>query len=1382
MSAAHDPRSRIWSLRLSKVRQSSRLRLIILVSIACILLVGAVVTWVLLRPNVMASFAADAIEELLGGEVTFEEAQWIGSDLLEIQGFELRAPGLPGPEGLIASIGSLVLKLDPSGLWSGDVLRDVTIDSALLRIAEDRTNQWSYNLDRLDSTAEGGGDASLPDVAITGIRLEMGTFDPSTPDSWEIVGSAGFIGMAGNDPSTDEFRFELTKLNSDEDDEFVTVIGGIDSSRDRLSLQVDGVSLTEQLRSLMPAMKVQEIWDAFDLQGSLGLIDAVFERGSSPQMSLALEDVNLILPPDLFDEDPWSHYRAGEITEVAASPRLHVNKGAIRFTGDSFHLEDLDGYLLGQEGVHDVTSVPYVINLDVESLPQMDAIGKVDDLQSILERTPFSLEISTEGFHFEEGGGADLPGEVAEIFDLFGVEVCTVDITLRFSRAESESASAPARPVTFTGEMTIDKAAGAFRRFAYPLHNLRAEIEFDDATIYLNSLVANGSGESVVMMRGEVSSVAQPSVDMHLESINLPLDAALIDAMPRGAKKMMRSLFGKHGGTTTVPPNGYVGDHELVELDLDLHREEGDGKETFLSGYINFEELKITADDFPYPIDLAAGRIHWHDSRLDLENTTGDGPVEMLTHGGGVGTIQGNIRLPEIDRKATGELDLVVRGDTINEELLEALDELAPEEVEILRNLGLEGTLDYAGKVSIVTGGGTGYDLVMMLEDGSVEPLDALASNFGLSGPVWPEDFRLENMDASMIVRRGQVLIESMSGRNELTSMELEGHIKSRPVPDLDLSLVIDRLPLSERAIESGVLFASSEQETVREIWNKWNGRGTISIEMGITGSKGESIDGSINQFWVESEDGHTARMTSGHVLFDEDHASLEDLVLEFRPPDFKTDGNWFMDFDGVLGRDDGADVMMIRADRARFGSPLLSGVVSSLMPRDSGEFWQSLEVDGWFRGLLDFDGGRDRTWRLSMTPEEVAMTHEGERLTASFDSADVEMTSGSARGSLVGRSNFGDFDIGATARMDDVFDLDIEFDFNGQLGAAQTLAILPSAVSDALQEIQWKDGQGTIITDGRLSLELHEDSDRDSVEFTGVIQTSGASMEVGVDIKEIDSILRGSYRQLDGGIPVLDVTMIASRLLASGRLVEGLEGTMAISGDGGDLLINDLRGDIADGAISLKMGMAIGSDGDPLRSLDNDWWAELLVANADLVRLFSGDEPSPQVAQEETSDPDLEEPFDASQIKGRVYMSMFLGGHFDDVFARRGRGQIQITDAVLGDVPAIMGIQQLLHLTVPTLSRPDFVDIQYYVDGEKIVLDEILIESGLGDYAVFTLLGYGTYDWQGAAIDAVLFPRGGVRLVNDIIGMVQNHLYAVGISGPVVDPEVDLVPFPGLR
>jgi hypothetical protein len=285
------------------------------------------------------------------------------------------------------------------------------------------------------------------------------------------------------------------------------------------------------------------------------------------------------------------------------------------------------------------------------------------------------------------------------------------------------------------------------------------------------------------------------------------------------------------------------------------------------------------------------------------------------------------------------------------------------------------------------------------------------------------------------------------------------------------------------------------------------------------------------------------------------------------------------MNIDGVLDDDAGNDVVLFKADRARYGSPLLSSVVSSLMRVESGATWQSLQVDGWFSGIMDLDTSQVPSWHLSMSPEDVAMTYGGERLLAEFDSADVSMNSESGKGVLVGRSNFGAFDIKADARLDQVVDLDIDFDFEGQLGASQTLAILPSQLSDALREIDWQDGRGTAITNGRLSLELHGDEDLDSIEFTGQLETNGSSMEIGVEIKEIDATLDGSYVRLKGGIPVLDMDVSASRLLAAGRLIEDLQGTMVISQDGSDLLIPSLTGNIADGGVSLEMGMALASD-----------------------------------------------------------------------------------------------------------------------------------------------------------------------------------------------------------
>lgn len=491
---------------------------------------------------------------------------------------------------------------------------------------------------------------------------------------------------------------------------------------------------------------------------------------------------------------------------------------------------------------------------------------------------------------------------------------------------------------------------------------------------------------------------------------------------------------------------------------------------------------------------------------------------------------------------------------------------------------------------------------------------------------------------------------------------------------------------------------------------------------------------------------------------------------------------------DGELERGQfGRDVVSIRTDRGRFGSVVLSEVVANLMSSTNGDIWRGLHADGWFRGVFQLDTEREDIWSLALEPESVNMHHEGEIVEAVFESAVVEINgSGQASGRVMGQSNFGEFDVDAWALRNGVPRVEIDFDFDGQLGAPAARAILPDALGDVLGELNWDDGRGTRIENGRLIIELDESGKAEGLEVKGDVTLSDAAMDLGVTIDEIEASLSGSYSVSGDGPARLEVGFDSPGVRAVERSVVDITGSMSLSEDGMRLLLPDLRGTIADGAISLAASLSVDSDNPFRSSEDDDWDLELLIANADLLRLFGG-EPEDRVDEASpTGDPDsaidVAPSSEADSVEGRVYMSMYMGGRFDRPESRRGRGHVRIVDAVLGDVPVIVGIQQILHLTVPTLSRPDFVDIDYYVSGNSIILNDILIESSVGEFSVFRLEGNGAYDWAKAEIAAELVPRGGVMVVDELIGLVQDHLYAVGISGPIEDPEVDLVPFPGLQ
>ena len=175
---------------------------------------------------------------------------------------------------------------------------------------------------------------------------------------------------------------------------------------------------------------------------------------------------------------------------------------------------------------------------------------------------------------------------------------------MNFSRKSGDPSG---KPIKYEGSLAIRDAAGAFRGFPYPLEQLDAHIVFDDKVIQLKDLHARGSGGSRIAMAGLVSAEARPSVGINLAATDLPLDSALIDAMPEAARSMMLSLFGRHGARATVSSGADSDGHEHVGLDLDINRASGQGQKTTLSGLITFDELQLTWDGFPYPIKLGKG-------------------------------------------------------------------------------------------------------------------------------------------------------------------------------------------------------------------------------------------------------------------------------------------------------------------------------------------------------------------------------------------------------------------------------------------------------------------------------------------------------------------------------------------------------------------------------------------------------------------------------------------------------------------------------------------------------------------------------------------------------------------------------------------------------
>ena len=114
-----------------------------------------------------------------------------------------------------------------------------------------------------------------------------------------------------------------------------------------------------------------------------------------------------------------------------------------------------------------------------------------------------------------------------------------------------------------------------------------------------------------------------------------------------------------------------------------------------------------------------------------------------------------------------------------------------------------------------------------------------------------------------------------------------------------------------------------------------------------------------------------------------------------------------------------------------------------------------------------------------------------------------------------------------------------------------------------------------------------------------------------------------------------------------------------------------------------------------------------------------------------------------------------------------------------MGPLPVIVGVYQILQLGMPLVDAPQFVSIDYHTVGDEVLLDRIRIESHMGENVSFSLTGFGTFDWESRRIDAILRPRSSWAILSDVIGVVMDQFYAVGVEGPIRDPDVFIIPFP---
>ena len=1338
----------------------SRLRRAVLIgaSVCLIAVAGLAVTgWLLTRSTVLVAVFESSLSDRVGGVVEVESASWLGWGDIELVGLSIRAPDLAGPAGEIAIIDRLQLEVDPSALLfgGGPPVSTIDVDGAVLRVTTNVDDPLDVNVGHLFSDAGGdGGDATasggavstsidLPDrISLRRFTLEVGEFDG---EAVRITGERRFEGQAVPSGEPGIYRIALHELAPDPGSEGFVLEGGFNRAAMSIDAVVTGIDLADDL-VFLPGV-FGEYCRKMDITGDVHEISFGVARGESPRLSASLENVEMSFPSDLGLDSQWARFEDQRISNVQHGiPRMIAERGELIYNGRSFRIDGLRGRFLGDADLR-LAAVDFGLDLAIT--------GPIGGLPE--EARSFVVDLRTDEFHLgdqpEDANRADLPKIVAQILDMFDVRTCDVGIALL---ATGRFNSDGVIDYQLEGRVGITEASGAYEGFPYPLEDLDAQIEFNAETVTVRSLDAAGAGDSRIGIKGRVVPLRSGSeVDLKLTAVDLPLDATLMDAVPDEAAYTLRSLFGRHGARVYADRAGV--EHEVVGLDLNILRSPGEHEPTRLEGRILFEDLDLTWSSFPYPIMLEAGSIEWRDDVLTLAGPDGSDVVKFKTPSGTECEVSGSIHLPTGDQQASGVLDLKVVDEPMTRDLIQAMDRVAPEASDLIESLQAGGLISVVGPVEVDSFGNTQYKLLIRIQEGSVQPRDHFARIIGTPAAFWPRGMRLGGGELKLFATEQQVEIVKCVAASDEIDFDLSGiyHIVDPPLTRLTAK--VSGAIVQDRLLE---LADGETRRVLSELYERWSPSGTMNVEVDVRGLGRDSVSVRVDEADIQFdalgvEQG--IRIAGGDFRIESGGLSLDGLMIDGRSGD-QIDGQYTLA--GTMAWTDRIDEVSLRAEveNGRFQSPMISDLLDVFSGAEASRVYRAAEMRGRFGAdvKVELAPGRAVQWGFSLVPEYLDAMYRGAELSVDFDGGSLDALNGDlSLESLSGVSQGGSFIVSGDIVPGEAVRADLRFDYDGRLRSRDVEAILPDSAVAVLDAITFADGDGTSIRSGRLGLVVDPESGDTAVEFDGDLLFSDASLMAGIPLVGIDG--RMGLRVRAGAEVDTEVDFAGSltEMQALDQAIHEVDVALRLDDARSTVELMTLSGDIAGGELHASGEFSLEGA--------REWGLDVLMTDSLLSGLFGGDDSSD----------------DSGQVDGRLYAGMSMTGSLDGDDDRVGHGKIRLYEGEMGPLPVIVGVYQILQLSMPVVDAPQFVSVDYHTVGDEILLDNIRIESHMGDKVAFSLTGSGTFDWSTKRVDAVLRPRSSWAILSDMIGVVLDQFYAIGVEGPIEDPDVFVIPFP---
>jgi len=410
--------------------------------------------------------------------------------------------------------------------------------------------------------------------------------------------------------------------------------------------------------------------------------------------------------------------------------------------------------------------------------------------------------------------------------------------------------------------------------------------------------------------------------------------------------------------------------------------------------------------------------------------------------------------------------------------------------------------------------------------------------------------------------------------------------------------------------------------------------------------------------------------------------------------------------------------------------------------------------------------GDQPATYHIDLNPQRLNFIMDQQPITLNDFSGRLTATSTEIELKKWGASfGQGRFLASGKMRFTPHHTYNLTFDAQSKSIDPTTRSMLPDAVLSVI------DG---LSLDGAYEIHgahlFHDPQQPTSYRFDATAVLTNASAIVGVPMKQINADLTiQATRQSDSEWPHLDLRLNARHMLAADRLISPLSVQIA-TGDRADRLkVRELIGHCYGGTL-----MGTG---------------EILLGDAGLYRMnlvLQNVALNPFIYPEKypdgwTGSTDPTTPRDQDAYTGTIAASLGIEGLIDQSSTLLGRGELEIRNSNLYEVPLSMALLQLLNISLPASRAFDRASASYIINNDLIRLDSIRFEA-----PTIEIVGVGTMQYDTLKLDLDLYTRNPASPklgpLSDLFRVFKDELLSIHVTGTLDDPLPQATSFQGIK